>query len=53
MQVPADPRIAGLVDQLVADTVPGGRGIAAWLALLRLTPRSTAGWRSTWLSKRV
>jgi hypothetical protein len=24
-----------LVDQLVADTVPGGRGIAAWLALLR------------------
>ena len=35
MQVPADPRIAGLVDQLVADTVPGGRGIAAWLALLR------------------
>ena len=35
MQVPVDSKIAGLLDQLVAGTVPGGRGIAAWLALLR------------------
>lgn len=35
MQAPGDPRLAGLVDELVAETVPGGRGIAAWLALLR------------------
>lgn len=34
MQVPA-PGIAALVDRLIAETVPGGRGIAAWLALLR------------------
>jgi DNA-binding MarR family transcriptional regulator len=35
MQVPAGPGIAALVDKLIAETVPGGRGIAAWLALLR------------------
>ena len=35
MQVPGDPEVAGLVDKLVAETIPGGRGIAAWLALLR------------------
>ncbi len=35
MQVVPDPKIAGLIDRLVAQTVPGGRGIAAWMALLR------------------
>ena len=35
MQVPAGPRTPNLVDQLVEETTPGGRGIAAWLALLR------------------
>lgn len=35
MQVPADSRLTGLVDKLVGDVHPGGRGIAAWLALLR------------------
>ena len=35
MQVPYGPGIANLVDNLVEETIPGGRGIAAWLALLR------------------
>lgn len=35
MQVPGDPEIAGLIDKLVAEEIPGGRGIGAWLALLR------------------
>ena len=35
MQVPTDPEIAGLTARLVAEVTPGGRGIAAWLALLR------------------
>ena len=35
MQVPGNPRTIGLVDKLVAEAAPGGRGIAAWLAFLR------------------
>jgi len=35
VQVPADPRLIGLLDKLVEEVTPGGRGIAAWLALLR------------------
>jgi DNA-binding MarR family transcriptional regulator len=35
MQVPANPGIAELVDQLIAEAAPGRRGIDAWLALLR------------------
>jgi len=35
MQVLPDPEIAGLIDRLVSEVVPGGRGIAVWLALLR------------------
>lgn len=35
MQVPADGGLARLTDELVEDIVPGARGIAAWLALLR------------------
>ena len=34
MQVPRHPRTAGLVDELVAEAAPGGRGISAWLAFL-------------------
>lgn len=35
MQVPGGLKTAGLVDRLVAEAVPGARGIAAWLAFLR------------------
>jgi DNA-binding MarR family transcriptional regulator len=35
MQVPGRPGIAALVEKLITDTVPGRRGIAVWLALLR------------------
>lgn len=35
MQVPADRRIAGLVDQIVEEAIPGRRGVDAWLSLLR------------------
>ena len=35
MQVVPDPKIAGLIDRLVSEVAPGGRGIAAWMALLR------------------
>ena len=35
MQVVPHPKIAGLIDRLVSEVVPGGRGIAAWMALLR------------------
>ena len=35
MQVPTDPEIAGLTDRLIDQVLPGGRGITAWLALLR------------------
>ncbi len=35
MQVTSKPDIGGLVDRLVANELPGGRGLAAWSALLR------------------
>src|SRR5947209_17511661 len=35
MQVVPDPKIAGLIDRLVSEVAQAGRGIAAWLALLR------------------
>lgn len=35
MQVPADHGLARLTDELVEEIVPGARGIAAWLSLLR------------------
>jgi DNA-binding MarR family transcriptional regulator len=35
MQVPSETDLAGLVERLVANELPGGRGIGAWLSLLR------------------
>jgi DNA-binding MarR family transcriptional regulator len=35
MQVHSRSDLAGLVDRLVANELPGGRGIGAWLSLLR------------------
>ena len=35
MQVPSKPDVASLFDRAMADVVPGGRGLAAWRALLR------------------
>jgi DNA-binding MarR family transcriptional regulator len=35
MQVLPKPDLAGLVDRLVANELPGGRGIEAWRSLLR------------------
>jgi DNA-binding MarR family transcriptional regulator len=35
MQVHSETDLAGLVDRLVANELPGGRGIGAWLSLLR------------------
>ena len=35
MQVLSDIDLAGLVDRLVANELPGGRGIGAWRSLLR------------------
>jgi DNA-binding MarR family transcriptional regulator len=35
MQIPSDPRIAGLIDELVEQAVPGRRGMDAWAALIR------------------
>src|SRR5260370_79780 len=35
MQVLFNPDVAGLLDRSMADVVPGGRGLAAWQALLR------------------
>src|SRR5881409_3435186 len=35
MQIPSKPEVAGLLDRSIADVVPGGRGLAAWQALLR------------------
>ena len=35
MQVPSEPDVAGLLDRSMADELPGGRGLAAWQALLR------------------
>jgi DNA-binding MarR family transcriptional regulator len=35
MQVHSEPDLAGLVDRLVENELPGGRGIGAWRSLLR------------------
>lgn len=35
MQVLSKPTVAGLLDRLVANELPGGRGLGAWRALLR------------------
>src|SRR5213594_1450905 len=35
MQVPSETDLAGLADQLVANELPGGRGMGAWRSLLR------------------
>jgi DNA-binding MarR family transcriptional regulator len=35
MQVPSELDVADLVDRLVADELPGRRGLAAWSSLLR------------------
>jgi DNA-binding MarR family transcriptional regulator len=35
MQVPSESDVAGLLDRLVADELPGRRGLDAWTALLR------------------
>ena len=35
MQVPSESDVAGLVDRLVAEQLPGRRGLDAWTALLR------------------
>jgi DNA-binding MarR family transcriptional regulator len=35
MQAPSETDLAGLIDRLVANDLPGGRGIGAWRSLLR------------------
>jgi DNA-binding MarR family transcriptional regulator len=35
MQTLSDPDVAALLDRLVAEGLPGGRGVAAWTTLLR------------------
>jgi DNA-binding MarR family transcriptional regulator len=35
MQVLTEPDVAGVLDRLVADALPGRRGLGAWRALLR------------------
>ena len=35
MQVPSETDVAGLLDRLVANELPGGRGVGAWRALLQ------------------
>src|SRR5437773_5684678 len=35
MQVPAETSLVGLVDRLVANELPGGRGMGAWRSLLQ------------------
>ena len=35
MQVPSQTDTSGLLDRLVADALPGGRGVGAWSALLQ------------------
>lgn len=35
MQIPLKPDVAGLLDRLVAEALPGRRGLGAWRALLR------------------
>src|SRR2546426_12363810 len=35
MQVSPEPEVPALLDRIVADEMPNGRGVAAWGALLR------------------
>ena len=35
MQVPSETDVAGLLDRLVAEALPGRRGLGAWRALLQ------------------
>jgi DNA-binding MarR family transcriptional regulator len=35
MQALSEPDVAGLIDRLVAEELPDGRGLAAWTSLLR------------------
>ena len=35
MQVPSETDVAALLDRLVAEALPGGRGVGAWRALLQ------------------
>lgn len=35
MPLQSDPKVAGLLDRLVADAMPGRRGLSAWRALLK------------------
>src|SRR5437868_6513415 len=35
MHADSTPDTAGLLDRIVAEALPGGRGVAAWRALLR------------------
>jgi len=35
MQVKSEPDVAGLLDRIVADALPGRRGLGAWRALLK------------------
>jgi hypothetical protein len=35
MQALTEPDVAGLIDRLVAEELPGRRGLAAWTSLLR------------------
>jgi len=35
MQVPTETDVAAVLDRQIADALPGGRGVAAWRALLR------------------
>jgi DNA-binding MarR family transcriptional regulator len=35
MQVLSEPDVAGILDRLTTDVLPGGRGLGAWQALLR------------------
>ncbi|MCW2900111.1 MAG: regulatory protein MarR [Streptosporangiaceae bacterium] len=35
MQLPSEPDVAALLDRLVADELPTGRGMGAWMALLQ------------------
>ena len=35
MQISSDPGVAGVLNRLVAESLPGGRGVDAWRSLLR------------------
>src|SRR5213080_3605955 len=35
MQVPSEPNVTALLNRIIGDELPNGRGVAAWSALLR------------------